>query len=81
MSKGAYIYKLEANIPINKYDLLIDGNMGKGGIEKVIEEVDTICQKEKCIFLVDYEELFGEPNSIYSEEIIDNLFENFCVGK
>lgn len=77
MAKSAYMYKLEAKLPINKYDLLIDGNLGSGGIEKIIEEIDNICQKEKCLFLVDKEELNNKTNSIYSEEAIEYVTSNY----
>lgn len=52
ISKSAYIYKLEANITIDKYDLLNKGNMGKNGNKKIVEEFNNRCAKEKCTFLV-----------------------------
>ena len=39
ISKSAYTFKLEGNIPINKYDLLNNGNLGSGGHQKIIKEI------------------------------------------
>lgn len=47
-----YLYKLYYNIPITVYDLWNEGNQGYHGIDKRIQEVDKICRKEKCIFVV-----------------------------
>lgn len=51
----AYLAKLNLDIPINKYDLINNGNMGYKGKDKYIKEVDSNCQKNKClIFINDY---------------------------
>ena len=66
---NAYLFKLESNIPINKYDLLNDGNLGKDGEYKIINELDKKCKEEKCIFLLNKQEL-KEKKSQYNQEIL-----------
>ena len=46
----AYLTKLTYEIPINKYDIINNGNMGYGGYKQYIEEIDQYCQNNKCIF-------------------------------
>lgn len=66
----AYLLKLESSIPINKYDLLNDGNLGKNGEFKIINEIDSICQKEKCTFLLNEKEL-TKRISQYNPQILN----------
>lgn len=48
-----YLYKLYYDIPIGKYDLWNDGNLGYHGVEKRIKEVYDICKESDCLFIVD----------------------------
>ena len=48
----AYIIKLELGIPINKYDLINNGNLGKNGEQIVISEFKEMCNNNKCVFLL-----------------------------
>lgn len=48
-----YLYKLYYNIPITKYDLWNEGNMGYKGVKKSILELDKICESNRCLFIVD----------------------------
>lgn len=51
----AYLTKLNLDMPINKYDLINNGNMGYKGKDRYIAEVDSNCKKNKClIFINDY---------------------------
>ena len=68
----AYLLKLETSIPINKYDLLNDGNLGKNGEIKIIEEIDNICQKEKCTFLLNEKEI-NNRISQYNHDILNYI--------
>lgn len=65
----AYLIKLELNLPINKYDLLNDGNLGKNGEKKIIKEIDKTCQKEKCTFYMNEKEI-KENKTQYNQEIL-----------
>lgn len=66
----AYLLKLETSIEINKYDLLNDGNLGKNGQYKIIEEINDICKKETCTFLLNENEL-NNRISQYNQEILN----------
>ena len=74
---SAYLIKLEANLPIDKYDLLNDGNLGKDGQYKIINDFKNICQKEKCTFLLRKEELTNKELSQYNQEIYEYIIDNY----
>ena len=48
----SYMIKLNMNIPLNKFDLINDGNMGYDGSKHYIEEIKGICIKESCLFVL-----------------------------
>ena len=77
LSQNAYIYKLESNIPINKYDLLNNGNMGKGGVDKIIKEITDNCNNKKCTFVVNLEELSVDENEAYAQKVIEHIVTNY----
>ena len=53
----AYLMKLNYEIPINKYDIINNGNMGYNGAKIYIEEIDNYCKENKCMFIMnDFEE-------------------------
>lgn len=68
----AYLLKLESSIKIGKYDLLNDGNLGKNGEIKIINEIDNICKKEKCTFLLNEKEL-NNRISQYNQKILNYI--------
>lgn len=73
----AYLIKLEINEPIDKYDLLNDGNLGKNGEKKIIQEIANICIKEKCTFLLNKKEVNNENYSQYNQDIYKYIIENY----
>lgn len=66
----AYLLKLETSIPIDKYDLLNDGNLGQNGELKIIKEIDNICQKEKCTFLLNEKEINNRISQYHHDILI-----------
>jgi len=76
ISEWAYLIKLESNLPINKYDLLNNGNLGKDGEYKIINEIEQICQEEKCLFILDKNEL-TENKSQYNKEILQYVNDTY----
>lgn len=56
----SYLVKLSLDIPINKFDLINNGNMGYDGARKYIKEIKETCQKEECLFIVNEKELKKE---------------------
>ena len=87
ISKDSYLIKLEASIPINKYDLLNNGNLGKSGEEALINNIEKICQNKKCIFLIELETTRTSgyakeiKNYIKSNYIGGNIIDNFMIYK
>ena len=57
LSYMAYQIKLNLDYPINKYDLINNGNMGYNGSERYIKEIDKYCKKNKCIFFINTYEI------------------------
>ena len=74
----AYLLKLETFTEINKFDLLNDGNLGKNGEIKIINEIDKMCQKEKCIFLLNQIEL-NNRISQYNKDILNYIDKNYQI--
>ena len=70
----AYLYKLETNEPINKYDLNNKGNMGYNGEEKWIIEIDNVCNKNKCLLIIDH---YKEDKSQISQKINNYVINNY----
>lgn len=77
ISGMAYLLKLEANIKINKYDLLNNGNLGKNGSRKIINEIKNTCNIKKCTFLIDTNELKESKEMQYNKDIINFILKNY----
>lgn len=73
----AYVLKLESSIPINKYDLLNDGNLGKDGINKIIQEISDKCQKEKCTLIMNKNEIGNTLYNQYNQELYLYVANNY----
>jgi len=75
-SNLAYFIKLNLDYPINKYDLINNGNMGYKGSYKYIEEIDKNCEKNKCIFFInEYELKYG--NFQTNKEILMHISQKY----
>ena len=73
---NTYLLKLLRNERINKYDIINNGNMGIGGHEKYIKEVDNYCKKNKClIVIVPYDE--DDKYDQFNHQIIDYVLDNY----
>lgn len=66
----SYLIKLNNNFSINKYDIINNGNMGYNGQEKYLNEIDTYCEKEKCIFIMMDEEIVTKKKTQTNREIL-----------
>lgn len=49
----AYAVKLNMNIPINKFDMICNGNMGYNGVNRFLNELEELCSESSCLFFVD----------------------------
>lgn len=72
----SYFIKLDLNIPINKFDLINNGNMGYNGEERYVEELKDICSKEKCLFIINESDLDNEEYSQISKKILEYVVNN-----
>ena len=73
----AYLIKINTNIPISKFDLLNDGNMGKNGQYKIINAFNNICQKNKCTFLLNKELITSAKYTQQNKEILQYIVNNY----
>lgn len=73
----SYLIKLELDIPINKYDLINNGNMGYKGAYKYIEEIDKTCSKKKCLFIVNDAELSTKLYTQTNRDILLYVMKNY----
>ncbi|MBQ8682004.1 MAG: hypothetical protein IJ509_03745 [Bacilli bacterium] len=72
----SYLIKLNNNMPINKFDLINEGNMGYNGTQKYIDEIDNYCKEEKCVFIINDNE--SDVVDIQtSGEILDYVSNNY----
>ena len=74
----AYLYKLETNEKINKFDLSNKGNMGYNGEEKWIKEIDETCKNTKCLLILDH---YKDINTQISMKINNYVIDNYKFEK
>lgn len=72
----SYIAKLELNIPINKFDLINNGNMGYNGSNKYIKEIKKKCSHKKCLFIIDDNELTRKDYTQVNKDILNYVVKN-----
>lgn len=86
----AYIVKLYLDLPITKYDLINNGNMGYQGADRYIEEINQTCQNQACLFIVKESEINQKDYNQTNTKILKNVVKNykkiyssstFCVYK
>ncbi|MCI6265686.1 MAG: hypothetical protein MR598_02430 [Erysipelotrichaceae bacterium] len=73
----SYLVKLYLDIPINKYDLINDGNMGYHGSQKYIQEIKKDCQNQSCLFIVNDMELTKKSYNQTNAEILEYVTKNY----
>lgn len=73
----SYLVKLSLDMPINKYDLINDGNMGYNGSSKYLEEIDSYCKENKCIFFINNRELELTENVQTNKKILEYVVSNY----
>ena len=77
----AYIIKLELGIPINKYDLINNGNLGKNGEDIVVLEIEKMCSHNNCIFLLKQNNLKEEEiKSQTNKKILNYIHNNYNIS-
>ncbi len=73
----SYLVKLSKNIPITKFDIINNGNMGYHGSYGYIQEIDEDCQRNSCVFIIRDEELTTKAHIQTSREILRYVSENY----
>ncbi len=73
----AYFYKLDLKENINKYDFIWEGNMGYQGEENYQKEIHNICQKEKCLFVLDNRMMNQKKKESISMKLIQYVRNNY----
>ncbi len=58
-SELSYVFKLDLGYKIDKYDLILNGNMGYNGSSVYIRELDNKCKNESCLFLIVNDDSFA----------------------
>lgn len=65
----SYFVKLNINYPLNKFDLINNGNMGYHGSQKYIEEIDNQCKLSSCLFIISR----VQPNDQTNKDILNHV--------
>lgn len=77
-SKNAFYVKLNANYPLDKHDMILNGNMGYNGTNRYINEIDNYCLNRKCMFILyDYE--FENEINQTNKEFISFVKNNYII--
>lgn len=73
----AYLIKLEADILLNRFDLINNGNMGKDGVNRYKEIITDHCSRNKCSFFISTTDLNGGDIGQTSRELLDYVVDNY----
>ena len=77
-SKNAYYVKLNAKYKLDKFDLILNGNMGYNGSFRYIAEIDNYCSNSRCMFILYKYEFNGKLNQV-NKDIIDYVIDNYEI--
>jgi len=77
INSSGYILKLEASIPIGKYDMLLTGNSGKDGTNVIINNIKNICENEKCSFWVNESSYETTEYNQYDKKLHEYIVNNY----
>lgn len=84
-SSQAYFLKLSQKQKLNKFDLINNGNMGYKAHIGYIEDIESMCRKQNCVFIVENrqdgkhsqtnKEIFEYPQKHYELKYVVGQFE------
>ena len=69
----SYLTKLNLELPINKFDIINDGNMGYHGEKVYIKEIHDNCLSKKCLFIVSEREMLGKVENQTNRSILQYI--------
>ena len=75
-SKNAFYVKLHAGYPLDKYDMICNGNMGYNGSVRYIEEINEYCDNHSCMFIL-YRYEFENKLTQTNREIFGYVMDNY----
>ena len=73
----SYLVKLNLNFPLNRFDIINRGNMGYGGSDGYIEEIDKNCMNKRCVFILNDGEALGKLSNQVDTDILQHIRENY----
>ena len=73
----SYLMKLNFNVPITKYDIINNGNMGYNGANRYIDEIDNYCKDNKCLFIMNDNEQDISITIQTNMEILEYIKNNY----
>ena len=77
----SYLVKLNLDLPLTKYDIINQGNMGYGGYQEYIREIDKDCKSNACVFVLNDNEALGKIDNQVDTRILryvqDNYFKEY----
>lgn len=74
-SKNSFYVKLNARYPLDKFDMICNGNMGYNGSSRYIDEVNDYCNSNSCMFILYKYEFSGGTQT--NKEIVDFVIDNY----
>ena len=78
--QNTYLRKLYMDEEINRYDLLLNGNMGYKGYKRIINDFNEICQSNSCVFFVE-KNLIDNGYSQFNKDIYNYVINNYILEK
>lgn len=73
----SYLIKLNNNMPISKYDIINNGNLGYKGSSKYIVEIENSCKDIECIFIVDDYGIYTNKSLQTNKDILNFIDKNY----
>lgn len=75
-SKNSYYVKLNTKYPIDKFDMICNGNMGYNGSSRYMKEVEDYCNSNSCMFIL-YRYEFDDKITQTNREIVNYVIDNY----
>ena len=77
-----YDFKINNNIPIDKFDIINNGNFGSDGASSYIKEIDDYCKRNNCVFLINlFEYKYKGRDLQTNKKILKYVIDNYNKRK
>ena len=74
-SELSYVCKLDLNYKIDKFDYILNGNMGYDGENRFVNDLEKKCKASSCLFVIDNNSEFNFSQT--SRKIYDYVISNY----